>query len=71
MSVAELQGLLEAPDLSPAERRELKRTIRFHRRIELWEERRSGPQPRKLHRAVLTIMMMALALALLVLLLRS
>ena len=51
--------MLEAPDLTKRERRELKRMHRFQRRVELWEARRANPnQPRKIHRAAITIFMM-------------
>lgn len=71
MSVEQLQGLLQAPDLTKRERRELQRAIRFHRRIELWEERRATYTPPKLHRVVVSVVMMVLCLALLVLLLKG
>ncbi len=61
-SHAELLAMLEAPDLTRSERRELQRMARFQKRIETWEQRRSGPQPRKLHRAVITLAMMAACL---------
>lgn len=54
----ELLYMLEAPDLTRRERRELKRAARFQKRVELWEARRAAPQPRKLHRAIITIAMM-------------
>lgn len=62
MSVAELEQLATAPDLTKRERRELARAIRFQRRVETWEGRLQGPQPRKLHRAIITIVMMLLCL---------
>lgn len=61
--------MLEAPDLSKAERRELQKAARFQRRVELWEARRATPHPPKLHRAVTTLLMMAACLGLLWLLL--
>ncbi|MCW2949837.1 MAG: hypothetical protein JWN41_850 [Thermoleophilia bacterium] len=71
MSVEQLQGLLLAPDLTKRERRELQRAIRFHRRIETWEERHANPVPAKLHRVAISIVMMVLCLGVLVLLLRG
>ena len=64
-SVAELEELATAPDLTRRERRELQRAIRFQRRVETWETRLQGPQPRKLHRAVITVVMMLLCLVVL------
>lgn len=58
----ELERMASAPDLTRSERRDLQRTIRFQRRVETWEARRQGPQPRKLHRAVITLLMMAACL---------
>ena len=58
MSVAELEALTSAPDLTKRERKQLKREIRFQRRVETWEQRLQGPQPRKLHRAIISILMM-------------
>lgn len=69
MTVEQLQGLLQAPDLTKRERRELQRVIRLHRRIELWEARRATYTPPKLHRIVVSIVMMALCVAMLYLLL--
>ena len=68
-SVAELEAMQEAPDLTKRERKQLKRDIRFQRRVETWEGRLSGPQPRKLHRAIITILMMLACLFVLYLLL--
>ena len=68
-SHAELLVMLEAPDLTKSERRELQRAARYQRRIELWEVRRSTPHPPKIHRAVITLVMMAASLGLLYLLL--
>lgn len=61
-SHAQLLEMLEAPDLTPGERRELKRMARFQKRVELWEARRATPHPRKVHRAVITLLMMAASL---------
>lgn len=66
LSVAQLEEMASAPDLTKRERRELAKAIRFQRRVELWEERRRGPQPRKLHRAIITLAMMAACIGLLV-----
>lgn len=55
---ADLLEMLEAPDLTKRERRELKRAARYQKRIETWEHRLANPSPRKLHRAVITILMM-------------
>lgn len=71
MTVEQLQGLLQAPDLTTRERRELQRAIRFHRRIELWEERRATYTPPKLHRVVISVLMMVACIGLLVLLLKG
>jgi len=68
-SHAELLEMLEAPDLTKRERRELQRAARFQRRVELWEVRRATPHPPKLHRAVITLLMMAACLGLLYLML--
>jgi hypothetical protein len=68
-SHAELQQMLEAPDLTRRERRELQRMARFQRRVELWERRRATPHPPKLHRAVVTLLMMAACVGVLWLLL--
>lgn len=57
-SHAELTDMLQAPDLTRKERRELTRAARFQKRVELWEERRANPSPRKFHRAAATILMM-------------
>ena len=64
-TLAELEALATAPDLTSSEQRELKRAIRFQRRVETWEARLQGPQPRKLHRAIITIVMMFLCLVVL------
>lgn len=66
---AELQSMLSAPDLTKRERRELQKAARYQKRIELWEHRRSTPHPAKLHRAVITLLMMAACLGVLYLLL--
>lgn len=54
--------MLEAPDLTRSERRELRRMARFQKRVETWERRRAVPAPRKPHRAVITLLMMAACL---------
>lgn len=59
---AQLLEMLEAPDLTRGERRELQRAARFQRRVETWEARRATPHPRKLHRAVVMLLLMAAAL---------
>ena len=61
-SHAQLLEMLEAPDLTRSERRELQRMARFQRRVETWEARRAAPQPRKLHRAIVSLAMMAACL---------
>jgi hypothetical protein len=66
---AELLDMLEAPDLTKRERRELQRAARFQKRVELWEHRRATPHPPKIHRAVITLLMMGACLWLLWLLL--
>ena len=66
---AELQEMLTAPDLTKRERRELQKAARFQKRVELWEARRATPHPAKLHRAVITLVMMAACLGVLYLLL--
>jgi hypothetical protein len=66
---AQLLEMLEAPDLTRRERRELQKAARFQKRVELWEHRRATPHPRKLHRAVITLLMMAACLWMLWLLL--
>lgn len=66
---AELVEMLEAPDLTKRERRELQKAARYQKRIELWEHRRATPHPPKLHRAVITLLMMAACLGVLYLLL--
>ncbi|MCW2920278.1 MAG: hypothetical protein JWL76_152 [Thermoleophilia bacterium] len=68
-SHAELLEMLEAPDLTKSERRELRKAARFQKRVELWEVRRSTPHPPKIHRAVVTLLMMAACLGVLYLLL--
>lgn len=68
-SHAELLEMLEADDLTRRERRELQRMARFQQRVEKWEMRRATPHPPKLHRAIITLLMMAACLALLALLL--
>jgi ferric-dicitrate binding protein FerR (iron transport regulator) len=68
-SHAELLEMLKAPDLTRRERRELQRMARFQRRVELWELRRATPHPRRLHRALVTLLMMAACLGVLWLLL--
>jgi hypothetical protein len=62
LSVADLEAMQSAPDLTKRERKQLKREIRFQRRVETWEGRLQGPQPRKIHRAVISILMMLLCL---------
>ena len=62
---AQLEALLDAPDLTRGERRELQRAIRFQRRVELWETRQATPHPPKVHRAIITLLMMAAMLWLL------
>ncbi|MCB0880164.1 MAG: hypothetical protein KDC46_14420 [Thermoleophilia bacterium] len=59
---AQLLEMLEAPDLTRRERRELQRMARFQKRVETWEHRRANPAPAKLHRAVITLLMMAACL---------
>lgn len=61
-SLAELETMAAAPDLTKRERRELGQLIRRRRRIATWESRLAAPQPRKLHRAVITLAMMAVTL---------
>jgi hypothetical protein len=68
-SHAELLTMLEAPDLTKSERRELQRAARFQKRVETWEARRATPHPPKIHRAIITLLMMAACLWLLWLLL--
>lgn len=68
MSVEQLRGLLEAPDLTKGERRELQRAIRFHRRVELWEARQATHTPVKVHRVVISVAMMVACLGMLYLL---
>lgn len=68
-SHAELVDMLDAPDLTKRERRELKRMARFQKRVETWEHRRSMPAPRKPHRAIITLLMMAACVGVLWLLL--
>lgn len=68
LSLSELEDLSSAPDLTRKEQQELKKAIRFQRRVETWEERMQGPQPRKLHRAIITLLMLAMCLFLLYLL---
>ncbi|MCW2928767.1 MAG: hypothetical protein JWM86_2735 [Thermoleophilia bacterium] len=65
----DLMAMHEAPDLSKSERSELQKAARFQRRVELWEARRATPHPPKLHRAIITLGMMAACLGLLWLLL--
>jgi hypothetical protein len=67
-SHAELLAMLDSPDLTRREQRELKRAARFQRRVETWEQRRREPAPRTPHRTVITLLMMAACLALLALL---
>lgn len=57
-TVAQLEAMQDAPDLTKRERKQLKREIRFQRRVETWEGRLQGPQPRKIHRAIISILMM-------------
>lgn len=61
-SHAELLAMLEAPDLTKRERRELTKAARFQRRVEVWEARRATPHPAKLHRAIITLLLMAVTL---------
>lgn len=61
-SHAELLSMLEAPDLTKRERRELQRAARFQKRVETWEARRATPHPPKVHRAVITLLLMAATL---------
>lgn len=59
-----------APD-SPARKPSMseRRAMRWQRRIERYEARRSGPPPpRHMHRAIVTVLMMLMLLALLALL---
>jgi len=47
-----------------------RRALRWQKRIERYEARRSGPPPpRRIHRAIVSLIMMAMALAVLALLL--
>lgn len=55
---AELLEMLEAPDLTKQERRELQRAARFQRRVELWEARRASNTPAQPHRVVVQLLMM-------------
>ncbi len=66
---AQLLEMLTAPDLTRRERRELQKAARFQKRVELWEARRATPHPPKIHRAVVTLLMMAACLGVLYLLL--
>ena len=50
--------------MSWSERRE----ARFQRRVEMWEERRLHPAPKKLHRTIILVVMMAMLIAILLLL---
>jgi uncharacterized membrane protein YbaN (DUF454 family) len=68
-SHAELLEMLSAPDLTKSERRELTRAARFQKRVETWEMRRATPHPPKIHRAIISLLMMAACLWLLWLLL--
>lgn len=68
-SHAELLELLEAPDLTPRERRQLQRAARFQKRVETWEARQANPVKAPVHRVVVSLLMMAAALWLLWLLL--
>lgn len=61
-SHAELLSMLDAPDLTKRERRELQRAARFQKRVETWEARRATPHPPKVHRAVITLLLMAATL---------
>lgn len=58
----ELAALLEAPDLTPAERRELTRAMRHRRRVEKWEARHAANVPAQPHRVVVSLLMMAICL---------
>lgn len=62
---AELLAMLQAPDLTRSERRELQRAARFQRRVETWEARRAQPAPARPHRAIITLLMMGACLWLL------
>jgi hypothetical protein len=66
---AQLVEMLDAPDLTRSERRELQRMARYQKRIETWEARRATPHPPRYHRAVITLLMMGACLGLLWLLL--
>jgi hypothetical protein len=68
---AELLEMLEAPDLTKSERRELQKAARFQKRVELWEARRAQPSPRKLHRTIVQLLLMALTLWVLWVMLRA
>jgi hypothetical protein len=59
---AELLDMLTAPDLTRSERRELQKAARFQKRVELWEARRAQPAPRKLHRTIIQLLLMAATL---------
>lgn len=60
---AELDAVLQqAPDLTSRERRELRKLARRQRRIETWEARRAGPQPRRPHRAIISLLLMGATL---------
>lgn len=58
----ELLDMLEAPDLTKRERRELQRAVRFQKRVEKWEVRRATPTKAKPHRVVIELLMMAACL---------
>ena len=67
-SHAELTEMLEAPDLTKSERRELRRAARFQKRVELWERRATEQQPRKPHRMIIELVLMAATLAVFIML---
>lgn len=70
-SHAELLAMLEAPDLTPRERRELQRAARFQRRVEKWEARRASNVRARPHRIVVELTLMAACLWVLWLLLAA
>lgn len=61
-SHVELLELLEAPDLTKRERRELKRAARFQRRVETWEARRANPVKAQPHRVAISVLMLVATL---------
>ena len=54
--------MLEAPDLTKSERRELTKMARFQKRVELWEARHASPVKAQPHRVVVQLLLMAAAL---------